>query len=124
MLYFHYQDMVLFTDKNEDVLINPDGTLTYIPTAWSFVGESIDAEEVEDINQVLAYFEAQYAIALALVKKAFRGKKDKAGKPYIHHLLAVANSVESYQEKIVALLFLVLSSTNSPFVLQLFFIQK
>ena len=45
-----------------------------------------------------------YNKTLEFVKKAFEGKKDKGGKPYIEHLLFVANKMETEEEKIVALL--------------------
>lgn len=112
MLYMNYKDMVLFTDKNEEVFINLDGTLQYFPSNHNFVGEAIDAEEVDDLNKVIAFFQAQYFIALALVKKAFRGKRDKAGKPYIQHLVTVSNSVSTYQGKIIGLLHDVLEDTD------------
>ncbi len=41
---------------------------------------------------------------LRFVERVFEGKRDKGGEPYIKHLLAVANGVESETEKIVALL--------------------
>lgn len=112
MLYINYEDMILFTDKNEEVFLNLDGTLQYSPTDYSFSGESIDAEEVDDLDKVIAFFQTKYSIALALAKKAFRGKKDKAGKPYIQHLIAVSNSVSTYQEKIIGLLHDLLEDTD------------
>ncbi len=45
-----------------------------------------------------------YNETLEFVKKAFEEKKDKGGKPYIEHLLFVANKMETEEEKIVALL--------------------
>ena len=45
-----------------------------------------------------------YNKTLEFVKKVFEGKTDKGGKPYIEHLLFVANKMESEGEKIVALL--------------------
>ena len=45
-----------------------------------------------------------YNKTLEFVKKAFEGKTDKGGKPYIEHLLFVANKMESEEEKIVGLL--------------------
>lgn len=112
MLYMNYKDMVLFTDKNEEVFINLDGTLQYFPSNHNFIGETIDAEEVDDLNEVIAFFQAQYFIAFALVKKTFRGKRDKAGKPYIQHLVAVSNSVSTYQGKIIGLLHDLLEDTD------------
>jgi hypothetical protein len=112
MLYMNYEDMVLFTDKKEEVFVNLDGTLQYSPTNYSFSGESIDAEEVDDLNKVIAFLQTKYCSALALVKKAFRGKKDKAGKPYIQHLIAVSNSVSTYQEQIIGLLHDLLEDTD------------
>lgn len=45
-----------------------------------------------------------YNKTLEFVKKAFEEKKDKGGRPYIEHLLFVANKMETEEEKIVALL--------------------
>ncbi len=45
-----------------------------------------------------------YNKTLEFVKKAFEGKTDKGGKPYIEHLLFVANKMKSEEEKIVGLL--------------------
>jgi GTP diphosphokinase / guanosine-3',5'-bis(diphosphate) 3'-diphosphatase len=42
--------------------------------------------------------------AIALAKKSHQNQFDKAGKPYINHPIRVMNSVESYEEKIVAIL--------------------
>ncbi|BBB32010.1 conserved hypothetical protein [Thermotomaculum hydrothermale] len=45
-----------------------------------------------------------YEKTLEFVKEKFKDKKDKGGKPYIEHLLTVAEKMESETEKIVALL--------------------
>lgn len=42
--------------------------------------------------------------ARVIASIAHRDQKDKAGKPYLLHLLAVAEKVETEQEKVVALL--------------------
>ena len=45
-----------------------------------------------------------YQETLKFIKKIFKHRKDKGGNPYIEHLVAVANKMESETEKIVALL--------------------
>ena len=42
--------------------------------------------------------------AFELAKKAHQGQVDQGGHPYIHHLIAVSNLVNSVEEKVVALL--------------------
>jgi (p)ppGpp synthase/HD superfamily hydrolase len=42
--------------------------------------------------------------AIALAKKAHQNQFDKAGKPYLNHPIRVMNNVDSYEEKIVAIL--------------------
>ncbi len=48
---------------------------------------------------------------LLLIEKYFEGKVDKAGKPYINHLLAVSEQVDSEEDKIVALLHDIIEDT-------------
>jgi (p)ppGpp synthase/HD superfamily hydrolase len=52
-----------------------------------------------------------YDKALALAKDAHNGQVDKAGQPYINHLLAVANCVNDETEKIIALLHDIIEDT-------------
>jgi (p)ppGpp synthase/HD superfamily hydrolase len=52
-------------------------------------------------------------IALIWAVKAHKGQKDKSGKPYILHPLAVMNNVESMNEKIVAILHDVVEDTDT-----------
>jgi (p)ppGpp synthase/HD superfamily hydrolase len=42
--------------------------------------------------------------AYALAEKAHQGQVDQGGHPYIHHLIAVSNLVNTVEEKVVALL--------------------
>ena len=42
--------------------------------------------------------------AFELAKKAHQGQVDQGGHPYIHHLIAVSNLVNTVEEKVVALL--------------------
>lgn len=48
----------------------------------------------------------------SLIETYFKGKVDKAGKPYINHLIAVSEQVESEEDKIVALLHDILENTD------------
>lgn len=45
-----------------------------------------------------------FELALEIAIKAHKGQKDKAGKPYILHVLRVTMTVDTIEEKIVALL--------------------
>jgi len=51
-------------------------------------------------------------LALKIAQKAHEGQKDKGGKPYINHPIAVAELVESPTEKMVALLHDVCEDTD------------
>lgn len=43
-------------------------------------------------------------LALEIAQRAHKGQKDRGGRPYINHPLAVASMVEGEKEKVVALL--------------------
>ena len=45
-----------------------------------------------------------YELAYEIASRAHANQVDKAGKPYLHHPLAVADGVESEEAKVVALL--------------------
>lgn len=45
-----------------------------------------------------------YELAYEIASRAHAKQVDKAGKPYLHHPLAVADDVESEEAKVVALL--------------------
>lgn len=49
---------------------------------------------------------------MLLIDKYFKGKIDKAGKPYINHLIAVSEQVEAEEDKIVALLHDIIEDTD------------
>lgn len=53
--------------------------------------------------------------ALALAKAAHAGQFDKGGHPYIYHPMAVAEMVESEEEKTVALLHDIVEDTATTF---------
>ena len=50
--------------------------------------------------------------ALLLIETYFKGKVDKAGKPYTNHLIAVSEQVDSEEDKIVALLHDIIEDTD------------
>jgi len=50
--------------------------------------------------------------ATILVEKAFEGKVDKAGQPYLYHLKRVAEKMTTDEEKIVALLHDIVEDTD------------
>ena len=52
-------------------------------------------------------------MALALVRKKHQGQVDKAGKPYIEHLCAVAEAMSTDEEKAVALLHDIIEDTDT-----------
>ena len=54
--------------------------------------------------------------AKALAAYAHQGQKDKAGKPYIFHPLAVAEKMEGETEKVVAVLHDVMEDSNVEFM--------
>lgn len=51
------------------------------------------------------------AEALSIAQKAHEGQKDKAGQPYLRHLMRVMERVRSEEEKIVAVLHDLLEDT-------------
>ncbi len=57
-------------------------------------------------------FEREYAVALAIARKAHAGQKDKAGQDYIGHPLAVAAACDAPEAKITALLHDVIEDSN------------
>lgn len=59
---------------------------------------------------------SRYTIALELATKLHAGQTDLAGKPYIDHVLRVADAVSSEEEKIIALLHDTLEDTPITFL--------
>lgn len=57
----------------------------------------------EDYDRIKNY-DNLYEKALEMVKILFENRVDKGGMPYMEHLLKVSNSVESENQKIIALL--------------------
>ncbi len=53
-----------------------------------------------------------YNKALQLAKEAHKNQFDKAGKPYLEHLLTVANGLSNDTEKVVALLHDIVEDTE------------
>lgn len=104
----NYNDRIIFTkDGKQEVSVKENGELVYYTdkeTKNKFNRNFqylVEADNLEAIKDVLL---TDLKDAEKLVKKLFRDKKDKAGKPYVNHLLFVCKNVDTIQEKIVALL--------------------
>lgn len=104
----NYNDRIIFTsDGKQEVLIKEDGDLVYYTdkeTENKFKRNLQYLKEVDNLENIKIVIEDDLKEAEKLVKKLFKDKEDKAGKPYINHLLFVCENVETIQEKIVALL--------------------
>lgn len=53
--------------------------------------------------------------AMLLAENHFKGKRDIAGKPYIEHLIAVSEQMETEEDKVVALLHDIIEDTDISF---------
>lgn len=103
-----YNNRLIFTnDGKQEILIKENGELVYYTdkeTKNKFKRNFQYLKEVDNLDNIKNVIKDDLKETRKLVKKLFKGKKDKAGKPYINHLLFVCENVETIQEKIVALL--------------------
>lgn len=71
-----------------------------------------EQEAMAQLNEQRIMFNKLLDLAIKVASEAHSGQLDKGGNPYILHPMAVANSVESTEEKIVAYLHDVVEDTN------------
>lgn len=104
----NFNDRIIFTnDGKQEVLIKENGELIYYideETKNKFNRNFQYLVEVDNLDNIKNVIEDDLKEAKKFVKKLFKDRKDKAGKPYINHLLFVCENVETIQEKIVTLL--------------------
>lgn len=103
-----YNNRLIFTnDGKQEILIKENGELVYYTdkeTKNKFNRNFQYLVEVDNLDNIKNVIEDDLKEAKKLVKKLFKDREDKAGKPYINHLIFVCENVETIQEKIVALL--------------------
>lgn len=101
----------------DDLLIKHDLYLDYAPDNVFNVVDMLDCSQISNDNHLLNCFskesleklkecDDEYLKAAVIVRKLFKDKTDKAGAPYINHLISVSDGVDQndYIAKVAGLL--------------------
>lgn len=104
----NFNDRIIFTsDGKKEVLIKDNGGLVYyddLNTNAKYIRNFPYFIETDNLDTIRNILLDDLKDARDFVKKLFKEKEDRAGKPYIKHLIFVCDHVDTLQEKIVALL--------------------
>jgi len=74
-----------------------------------------EEEAIQIINNQRAQYSKLLELAINVATKAHEGQVDKGGNPYVNHLKAVADALDSTENKIVAYLHDICEDTSTTF---------